>query len=1343
MKKLLVLLALTLGAHAASITVVGPTGPQEILTITTTTSATCSLQLYFDSGLTQPVNDTNPSIFTGSNSCTRQGSIGSVPGTVTFVAGQRTSGLGADSACHERSLPVDTVIYYQLTADSGTQSGSFRTPVVQGNTFPEPAPFNANCPYNYAYPTIRPQVDRNKWFTDPTTGLRVSMFTAPEPVNNNGRIVVNAAAINAFDETGNGNWTVAGVGGSVTASVQDPLFVRLAPWCVAAGTAYVQAPGSTMGCSGGQSTWTEPGIDEPSYNSIDDVQVGATLTCTGSTTSAQIALTLDGVTPATDWEGLSCNSTPTPYLYPATGTASGGTLTQAGFPATLYGTGTYQTTFGYWFGNPTTSRLTRPDMQPHTGTVTIGAGCSVTWTAGEQFRPSSVSVGSELTLLVSGTNTDYPITAVNSTTSLTLGSCPSTGSYGYLYQQFGLLVRKASAVSGTLTVATVLDSDFESASNEMPISGTVEICTTYTVTDSSGNVLRLCTFAEGTYHPVYAVDAQTGTGAFLGLMEPNGGCSSGNCAPGVTSTLNNYYQPFASAVGGTWLPTQLHWIMAATAPNAGSSQTIIDGSYNPSGSGSCPNNYQEISPVNCSTFPYNNNMTWINATPKLGSDGMDHSPVTMATNYATAHSLSGFYPAQLNQYSYTNPVDVINGWVELEFEPNNQNYPGWFLKMDSASGYAVVGMGNTYMNYGCRFCGSHGSGSLSGYEGISTEPQLPICSGIGCGPMVLQTSTSTDNSTENTCSGITDPNFTSYNGLSKCFDLTLSGSDPCHTTPNGAEVAPMYGTCTWDGSYTNLTGVTVAVGDLLADSSFAGSSGSSGEMFRVVLIPSAGVIRVIRAYATPAVTLGESAPSSTLTAHTAPWQLTELCSNTAGAGGGQTWWNLNTDPTAQNGIIDYPALLTAHLDYWTSGQWEEVNRYRDYSSLGAMIAQPNSFEGNDEGTFASFSGGGSGSWVQSHGAVSRDSTAPRYKVDSQPYSNVSIASNTLWTQTANLVSGCLWHIAAANVQTNSQAWPSTMKSIPYVMWSGDYLLQDISGPSSTISSTCGGANTWNFCIVYVANECASGSSVGDIYANIPESGHNGTCGPWDYSRNICGTLLDNISTMYNQYNWTGQATGQCGVTSCPTFSGTGFRALSRLFNRYNFQSVFSSSHSGFTGQVVYGTADFYGSGLRSDIFVIKLPALNSTVITRTGFVSIPITAASTGQPNARLTWGYEEDEQPTGSTCSQGVQIGSECLFASQRQESVYSNPSASAPSPYYYASDTGQTYTSCSTGCTLTLPLVPERIAYYEIQHLNSGGSVISTEGPFVAYDSGLYTSVSGSVSSGNAVSNGASVRP
>jgi hypothetical protein len=277
------------------------------------------------------------------------------------------------------------------------------------------------------------------------------------------------------------------------------------------------------------------------------------------------------------------------------------------------------------------------------------------------------------------------------------------------------------------------------------------------------------------------------------------------------------------------------------------------------------------------------------------------------------------------------------------------------------------------------------------------------------------------------------------------------------------------------------------------------------------------------------------------------------------------------------------------------------------------------------------------------------------------------------------------------------------------MWSGGYLLQDISKPSSVIDGTS--LHNWQFCIVWIAGECVSGSSAGDVYVNVPQSAHTsgpspGYCGGgggWDYNRNICGVTIDQTAGGVNQFNLNGMpAYAQTGQQLTIT-NGQTFRPLSKIGNRYGFQSVFAATHNSYSGSWTFSGGDFYGSGLRNDVFVIKLPPLpnpDSDHIARSGFVNLVVQAgpATDSGVNARLRFGYAENGPANAFYC------------AYNRKEACMTNPSPTSANPYYFASDSGQTFASCSNGCTMLLPAIPGRVVYYVIDRVDGSGNLIDT---------------------------------
>ena len=87
---------------------------QAILSFTVSDPAQCLVQVYSDAARTELVDDTNSTLFTGSQRCNRAGSA--ISGTrVSFVAGLRTSQKANDGNFHSRALAAVTTYYYTIS----------------------------------------------------------------------------------------------------------------------------------------------------------------------------------------------------------------------------------------------------------------------------------------------------------------------------------------------------------------------------------------------------------------------------------------------------------------------------------------------------------------------------------------------------------------------------------------------------------------------------------------------------------------------------------------------------------------------------------------------------------------------------------------------------------------------------------------------------------------------------------------------------------------------------------------------------------------------------------------------------------------------------------------------------------------------------------------------------------------------------------------------------------------------------------------------------------------------------------------------------------------------------
>ena len=97
------------------------TPTQAILSFTVSDPAQCLVQVYSDAARTELMDDTNSTLFPGSQRCNRAGSA--VQGTgVSFVAGLRTSQKATDGKMHSRALAAVTTYYFTITDVLGFQT---------------------------------------------------------------------------------------------------------------------------------------------------------------------------------------------------------------------------------------------------------------------------------------------------------------------------------------------------------------------------------------------------------------------------------------------------------------------------------------------------------------------------------------------------------------------------------------------------------------------------------------------------------------------------------------------------------------------------------------------------------------------------------------------------------------------------------------------------------------------------------------------------------------------------------------------------------------------------------------------------------------------------------------------------------------------------------------------------------------------------------------------------------------------------------------------------------------------------------------------------------------------
>lgn len=289
------------------------------------------------------------------------------------------------------------------------------------------------------------------------------------------------------------------------------------------------------------------------------------------------------------------------------------------------------------------------------------------------------------------------------------------------------------------------------------------------------------------------------------------------------------------------------------------------------------------------------------------------------------------------------------------------------------------------------------------------------------------------------------------------------------------------------------------------------------------------------------------------------------------------------------------------------------------------------------------------------------------------FGNGPETGETLFGNTISLVGG--------RTNTYLITFPSNQtpdpKHVGFVSWSGYHMLADKSGPGSSLLD----ADLWKFCYAYLANECITGSSAGNMYVSVPEAPVFQQCLVNAYAYNApCISNLYPAGWMTTQYNTA--ALDPLGY-SLRRITG----ALVAPGRQYNFTN---SKTPAFAGWAL--VQPNWLEGQRTDMFWAKLPDV-APISSHAGFDSfsnfftIPMKGVS--GDTFRVKFGYN-----TSFQCTSRLEV---CWTAS----------TSTVTNPFLYDSETAS-YVSCSTTCTINIPAQSGRVMYYAIQRKN--GSTVTT---------------------------------
>jgi hypothetical protein len=276
-------------------------------------------------------------------------------------------------------------------------------------------------------------------------------------------------------------------------------------------------------------------------------------------------------------------------------------------------------------------------------------------------------------------------------------------------------------------------------------------------------------------------------------------------------------------------------------------------------------------------------------------------------------------------------------------------------------------------------------------------------------------------------------------------------------------------------------------------------------------------------------------------------------------------------------------------------------------------------------------------------------------------------------------------------------------TLPYFSVSKQYSLVDISAPGSALPASSSG--NYEFCIVHVSGECWAGSTVGEVYANLPftpvacaaTETEIITVNDWCVN-NMFSMIVGIEQVGANPANLIGTAGGKPlyganssrklvqGTYPPPRWVGsTGALTIpddSWVWKDTCIEDTYLNAYTG-GGESPVNCID--------EVYMWKVPAQPPVDTTnRTTYTNVTITIGNPGgASHANVAYGFEENEPIRGTTWPPTIHF-----YGTQYQ---------------------GESTTACTTlGQSPTYAIgVPQRVLFYQVQYFNNSsctGTPVST---------------------------------
>jgi uncharacterized protein (TIGR03437 family) len=396
-------------------------------------------------------------------------------------------------------------------------------------------------------------------------------------------------------------------------------------------------------------------------------------------------------------------------------------------------------------------------------------------------------------------------------------------------------------------------------------------------------------------------------------------------------------------------------------------------------------------------------------------------------------------------------------------------------------------------------------------------------------------------------------------------------------------------------------------------------------------------------------------------------------------------------------------------------QWFGVGGHNDWASnlevvegwqvrTGALISQigqPATYNMTNTPTFASAQGGCFGSGCPMHPVYHTPGAS--WFTDGLPWDGGNYTYPD--PQGATPISGMLYKY---NFPYNDGNFPSGGQSLhrkvmPTLATTGGTQLIDVSGPGSSISDQA--TDNYKYCIAYIAGECRTGSNAGDIFANLPTLGKR-TCyggdNPDPSVIDLCVLDLPSYAVSMLQVGFVPNHEG-LGVLpgandNLPTnFVGAGYSRIvtEALGGPKGTGLLFKSLPDGSWAFFENRTGQGYGY-----LMLAKLPPFTKDSVRRDVFVRAPITItppSGLGIVGAEIDFGYAESGAVNAYHCTSRNEV---CAAVTSTVDDT---------NPFNYVQSDSYSKAPCSSSCTITLPVLPQHVAYYQVKFYDASGKYVA----------------------------------